>query len=483
MRNIFTLTLFILLVGASGALFAQGNCNQLSIPIPGGQASPNTNDCFIVETGVQDGRLFRDASPSLCINKLYPGIFGVGTSYNYSTFLFENTGNSSVCIVINFNPDTFDTPCTTNAHAMAYQEAGGQGIAPYDPENQGVNFLGDVGSSVAQPFEVTVEPGYFMIVFSNNSAATECNFEFSIFDSTGVIRVPGECKTAFTTVNNIGSATGGASNTLCDTTGQLIINSNGSGNHQADKMVFANEFLCGDGSITVKIDSIKNGGWGGIAFRGDSLSASGKKVSLKTQLNNMVIREVRSISGGPVQTQQILRPNVKWLRITRKGNLFTGFTSATGSNWQLAFTTNVVLPECVRAGVFAEGTSTSNNTIAYFSNGSIIMDFIPVKPVPAHFPTVVTEQTEHELHIYPNPAVEVVNIKMPAIELDNSTLIILNQLGQQVHSVQSSGLVDGILNLNVSNWVSGQYFVHVRSNAAADDSKTVINGGKFIVTK
>lgn len=123
------------------------------------------------------GRLFRDGTPSTCPTKAYPGLFNAATSYAYRTFSYTNQSASATCLTVNFDPNTGGTPCGTNAHASAY-------LGSYDPANQATGFLGDVGSSVTQPFSFTV-PGSakFVIVVTNTSGAATCDFRFS-FNTT-----------------------------------------------------------------------------------------------------------------------------------------------------------------------------------------------------------------------------------------------------------------------------------------------------------
>ncbi len=128
-------------------------------------------------TTVQLGRIFRDAVASACPGKTYPGIFNATTTYNYESYTYTNTGSAAACVTVNFDPDTVGTtPCTTNAHASAY-------IGSYDPADQAANFVGDVGSSLAQPFAFEVPAGQNMVlVVTNTSAAAVCDFGFEVVD-------------------------------------------------------------------------------------------------------------------------------------------------------------------------------------------------------------------------------------------------------------------------------------------------------------
>ncbi len=178
---------FLLLTMFTLSSFAQGNCNDLTSPIEtriGLSAEPSG---FFVRSGTQLGRIFRDAIASSCPSKVYPGIFNAGTTYNYTAIRFYNSDAAPTCITVNFDPNSGATPCATNGHAMFYQSAGGVSTTPYDPANQGANFLGDVGSSATQSFSATVAPGWFEVVFTNTSAAANCSIQFSFAPNGGVI--------------------------------------------------------------------------------------------------------------------------------------------------------------------------------------------------------------------------------------------------------------------------------------------------------
>jgi hypothetical protein len=185
----------------SGSVFAQ-SANDAGIAVQ--SRGPNLFNGVPVVTGglvcpagvttaaftgasTQDGRIFRDAIPSTCPNKVYPGNFGVGTTFNYETFTYPNTSGAAACVTVNFDPDTAaPTPCSTNAHASAY-------IGSYDPLNQAANFVGDVGSSLAQPFSFEVPANSDMVlVVTNTSAAAVCNFNFEVVSlpCTAVVTAP-----------------------------------------------------------------------------------------------------------------------------------------------------------------------------------------------------------------------------------------------------------------------------------------------------
>lgn len=180
----------LLLIAFAGSALAQSNDVGTNIvgsgpfvsgPIipagtEGGPVCPPTGAVNSSFTGgnVQLGRIFRDGVASVCPGKAYPGIFNPATSYNFETFTYSNTSGATACVTVNFNPDAGATPCGTNAHASAY-------INSYNPASQGDNFVGDVGSSVAQPFSFNVPGGSDLVLaVTNTAAAAVCTFAFEV---------------------------------------------------------------------------------------------------------------------------------------------------------------------------------------------------------------------------------------------------------------------------------------------------------------
>ena len=125
----------------------------------------------------QLGRIFRDGVAATCPIKAYPGIFSATATFNYESYTYSNTSAAAACVTVNFEPDTAGaSPCATNAHMSAY-------VGSYDPNNQGTNFLGDVGSSLAQPFSVEIAANSdIVLVVTNTSAQAVCTFGFEVLN-------------------------------------------------------------------------------------------------------------------------------------------------------------------------------------------------------------------------------------------------------------------------------------------------------------
>lgn len=144
----------------------------------GGPVCPPAEPILATFSGAntQLGRIFRDGEATGCPGEVYPGIFNPATTYNFEQFVFSNTSAAAACVTINFDPNAGAVPCGTNAHAIAH-------IGSYDPNNQSANYVGDVGSSVTQPFSVEV-PGNsdLVVVVTNTAAAAVCDFAFQVVD-------------------------------------------------------------------------------------------------------------------------------------------------------------------------------------------------------------------------------------------------------------------------------------------------------------
>jgi len=120
----------------------------------------------------QSGRIFRDANPAICPSKSYPGIFNAATTYNLETFTYHNSGGGQ-CVTFSFDPNSGPSPCGTNAHLSVY-------LGSYDPNNQAVNFLGDVGSSITATMSVDVPANTTAIlVVTNTAGQAQCSFTVS----------------------------------------------------------------------------------------------------------------------------------------------------------------------------------------------------------------------------------------------------------------------------------------------------------------
>ena len=145
-----------------------------------------TVDATIDDTQLVDGRIFRDGIPSDCSGKAFPGVFATGVDFGYTVhgpYVAESTG----CVTVNFDPDTVVGACTTNAHAQAFLD---DFVGDWAIDE--LNYLGDVGSSLAQPFSFPINAGEsFVIAVTNTSSVQACNYHFDFtYDLVGEAPAP-----------------------------------------------------------------------------------------------------------------------------------------------------------------------------------------------------------------------------------------------------------------------------------------------------
>lgn len=181
--------LLLFMLGFQTPLSADANTDVVPVGVPAETAKANLlfwGGGEICPLGVtitgtfsgantQLGRIFRDGTPSTCTPEAYPGIFNEATTYNYETHTYANGSATDSCVVVQFDPNPVGgTPCGTNAHMSAYADS-------YNPISQSVNYLGDVGSSVTQPFSFTLPGGQDLVLaVSNTGAQAVCDYRFTV---------------------------------------------------------------------------------------------------------------------------------------------------------------------------------------------------------------------------------------------------------------------------------------------------------------
>ena len=267
------------------------------------------------------------------------------------------------------------------------------------------------------------------------------------------------------TVSNIGSSNGNGIDNVCN--GTIDISASNFGSPSSDVQTFANQEFCGNFTITAKLESVTNLGWGGLMVRENDAPGS-KKVALRTQLNSLFVRDLRATTNGVQSQQQWSRPTHSWMRITRTGNTFVGSTSFNGTTWQTAFTATLVLPNCIDAGLFAQSINVNTPTLAAFSNLAGFNTQIP--NITDQNTTNRSIDTEKEFSVYPNPASDEINVKwISGYTGKAATITVTNQLGQTVATQKLGAVTNEIETINVSRLTNGMYILSVQS----EDKQTI----------
>ncbi len=275
------------------------------------------------------------------------------------------------------------------------------------------------------------------------------------------------------TVSSIGGAVGQAIDNVCG--GSIDISSNGfEPSASSDKMLFASQTLCGNQTITVKINSITNNGSAGIMFRENNDPGS-KLVALRTNLSNFLYRDIRSTTDGNKTSQPLLAFTHSWLRLERTGNLIIGYRSTNGVTWTQSLIASVPMNSCVEVGMFVYGNTVNSTATAFFSNVSISTGTIA--PVVDSGSNDFSAVAGAEFSLFPNPAQSEINIKMSESFLGKEvTIQVSNQLGQAV-MVRRIGEVQTLVeNLQISELPHGVYIMTLRSEGHETLSRKFVAG-------
>ncbi len=259
------------------------------------------------------------------------------------------------------------------------------------------------------------------------------------------------------TNSDVGPANGSAEFSGCTGDGTFNVSSTGFSYPASDIIHSLYQNICGNGSITVRLAAVTNLGWGGIQFR-ESLAQGSRKIAFQSQLSNILVRQVRTVTNGPVTSQSITRAGHTWLRIERIGNSFTGYSSPNGINWFFAFNTVLVLPECLQMGMYAQAQNLSTEVTASFDNVTIIGT--PLPPVNDQPGTdLARDQSQIKMIAMPNPASELTQINISGIHgVGNGSLMITDIMGRTILNERVS---NGSILVPVHNWMPGLYSIRL----------------------
>lgn len=245
---------------------------------------------------------------------------------------------------------------------------------------------------------------------------------------------------------------------------------------QNDAMAFAQYNFCGDGSLTVEVVSITGANaWAGILMR-ETNAAGSKKVQLSTNMNsNLTRREIRSITNGPAQPQQLPAFNRFWLKITRHGNQFIGQTSSNGVNWFQSFATNVTMNECIEFGMIVTNYNSNSTAVATFANVSIEGNINDSKAVVKLDQALASHhEATSDLIISPNPTLGEVNVDLSAYLQKDLSISVYGIHGQLMHFREINQLSGATEQLNLSEYPGGIYVVCIKSPGFPDVTKRIV---------
>jgi PA14 domain/Bacterial Ig domain len=154
----------------------------------------------------------------------------------------------------------------------------------------------------------------------------------------------------------------------------------------SDSFNYVYQTLQGDGQIVARVASIQNTAVeakAGVMIR-ESLAANSRYVMVRYKSNEHSASLRRANSGESTITSlgdaQILQ---RWQRIVRRGNQFSTYQSADGTNWLLIETVTVNMPSSVLFGI---AVTAANNTVLCRA----VIDNVKVNTIVANRPPTVS---------------------------------------------------------------------------------------------
>ena len=272
--------------------------------------------------------------------------------------------------------------------------------------------------------------------------------------------------------NDVGAGVNGSASVGCSN-GSSVYNVSASGfsTSGSDKLHLVSQQLCGNGEIIARVLATNNAGWAGITLR-ESLMPGSRKVALKTQLSSMIRREIRTMTNAPVNMLNFNRPSHVWLRLTRSGSNFVGYTSMDGLIWDFAFSANVTMTGCIYAGIFAESINTNVETTASFDNVSITGG---TPGFSANAPDFTPSLNGLEVSVYPNPSNGDMTLAVQSATDGSLNLTVVDALGRVVRNIELNEGAVFNYSLDLSKEAAGIYYLRLRSeNGEANVQRIVI---------
>ncbi|NUO03218.1 MAG: T9SS type A sorting domain-containing protein, partial [Saprospiraceae bacterium] len=250
------------------------------------------------------------------------------------------------------------------------------------------------------------------------------------------------------------------------------VSANGFSTSSSDVLHAVYKQLCGNGEIIARVTSVTNGGWGGIMLR-ETLMPGSKKVSLKTQANGNIRREIRSSTNGPASNLNYSRPGHNWLRLVRSGSTFTGYTSTNGTTWTFAFSATVSMTGCVYAGLFSESINVNVTTTAVFDN-VFVTNPNPALATPG---TMLTDVSAPDLQVYPNPTSGNLTIDLSAYGERAVRIELYDAQGSALKVIELDAAETATQQVDLSGYPSGIYLIRAASEGIPDATKRVVLSG------
>ncbi len=143
----------------------------------------------------------------------------------------------------------------------------------------------------------------------------------------------------------------------------------------SDKFRYVSQTFTGDGEIIVRVTSQTNTNvWAkaGIMFR-ETLNANSRQAMMVLTPGNGTAFQYRAATAGAsshVGGAAAAAPN-NWLRLARRGNVFTGYRSSDGVNWTQVGTATIPMATAINIGICVTSHVNATLSTAKFDNAQL----------------------------------------------------------------------------------------------------------------
>lgn len=247
----------------------------------------------------------------------------------------------------------------------------------------------------------------------------------------------------------------------------------------SDAMAFAQQQLCGDGSITAQVVSISGNsfGWAGLVMR-ENNGAGAKKIQLMTNRNsNLSRREARYHTNDQAYPQQSSALNRFWLRLVRQGNQFIGYTSPNGIQWTVAMAATISMGNCVEMGLVATNyqfNSTITATFAHVSTTGNNADLLAPDTGMDIAAATMEEFAQPQYKVFPNPTTGELSIDLSVYGDQQVRLEISDPKGVRIKSKSVNPIESPVETFDLSAYPRGIYFIRVHAENAGGTVKRIV---------
>ena len=173
-------------------------------------------------------------------------------------------------------------------------------------------------------------------------------------------------------------------------------------------------------------------------------------------------RKARMTTGGTAFNHQFPTYGKNWLRITRVGNQFAAYHSLDGNSWEVVFSTQIPMGNCIQVGLVTQNATPTGQMIGVFENVAVSSSSGALASLPTDLETnTLLEAQSKDFNVFPNPAREVVNIDLGQFLEEEVQISVYNHQGQLIQQRDWSTVQNSIEQFNITDLTSGTYIIEV----------------------